>query len=225
MKSFGLTLKLMLAALCSLYILSGNALASPVLLKEIGLSSGLTTGNLSLPVSSSPLNYFAGLQNIQINNDDVLQAYCIDPFQFSPTSNASYQVSNDFSGYFGADAGDIGKLYSLFYTSTLGNNLNAAGFQLALWELIADSSKNLAAGLVKKTSSTNASIVSTAQGMLDALSGPAGADSFIFTLYTSASKQDYMVATLNQNQVPEPHSVVLMGLALALLALSLRRQR
>lgn len=225
MKSFGLTLKLMLAALCSLYILSGNALASPVLLKEIGLSSGLTTGNLSLPVSSSPLNYFAGLQNIQINNDDVLQAYCIDPFQFSPTSNASYQVSNDFSGYFGADAADIGKLYSLFYTSTLGNNLNAAGFQLALWELIADSSKNLAAGLVKKTSSTNASIVSTAQGMLDALSGPAGADSFIFTLYTSASKQDYMVATLNQNQVPEPHSVVLMGLALALLALSLRRQR
>lgn len=225
MKSFGLTLKLMLAALCSLFILSGNALASPVLLKEIGLSSGLTTGNLSLPVSSSPLNYFAGLQNIQINNDDVLQAYCIDPFQFSPTSNASYQVGNDFSGYFGADAADIGKLYSLFYTSTLGNNLNAAGFQLALWELIADSSKNLAAGLVKKTSSTNASIVSTAQGMLDALSGPAGADSFIFTLYTSASKQDYMVATLNQNQVPEPHSVVLMGLALALLALSLRRQR
>ncbi|MBY0341091.1 MAG: hypothetical protein K2Q19_07990, partial [Rhodocyclaceae bacterium] len=108
MKSFGLTLKLMLAALCSLFILSANALASPVLLKEVGLSSGLTTGSLSLPVSSSPLNYFAGLQNIQINNDDVLQAYCIDPFQFSPTSNASYQVGNDFSGYFGADAADIG---------------------------------------------------------------------------------------------------------------------
>ncbi|HWV17036.1 MAG TPA: hypothetical protein VNZ68_00500 [Rhodocyclaceae bacterium] len=225
MTSFGLTLKFMLAALSSLFILSGNVHASPVLLKEIGLSSGLATGSLSLPASPSPLNYFAGLQNIQIDNDDVLLAYCIDPFQFSPTSNASYQVGNDFNAYFGADAADIGKLYSLFYTSTLGNNLNAAGFQLALWELIADGSKNLAAGLVKKTGSTNASIVSTAQSMLDALSGPAGSDSFIFTLYTSTSKQDYMVATLNANQVPEPQGIALMALALTLLSVVVRRQR
>src|SRR5690606_3628323 len=137
----------------------------------------------------------------------------------------SYQVGNDFNAYFGADAADIGKLYSLFYTSTLGNNLNAAGFQLALWELIADSSRNLAAGLVRKTGSTNVSIVNSAQSMLDSLSVPTGSDIFIFTLYTSASKQDYMVATLKQNQVPEPHSVAMTGLALALLAPSLRRQR
>lgn len=52
-----------------------------------------------------------------------------------------------------------------------------------------------------------------------------GSDSFIFTLYTSASKQDYMVATLNANQVPEPQGIALMALALALLGVVVRRQR
>ena len=216
--------KLVLPALCSLAVLVGKAEAAPVLLKEVGLSSGLYTGSLTLPVSGSPQNYFSGLQNIQIDNDAVLQAFCIDPFQWAPTSNVSYLVGNDFNGQFGTDAADIAKLYSLFYTSTLGNNLNAAGFQLALWELIADSSKNLAAGAVRVNGSTNASITGKAQSMLDALSGPAGSDSFIYTLYTSSSKQDYLVVTLNENQIPEPQSLVLLVLALGLLALASRRR-
>lgn len=224
MKPASLITKLVLPVLCSLSILAGKAEAAPVLLKEVGLSSGLNTGSLTLPVSGSPQNYFSGIQNLQIDNDAILQAFCIDPFQWSPTSNVSYQVGNDFNGQFGVDAADIAKLYSLFYTNTLGNNLNAAGFQLALWELIADSSKNLAAGSVRANGSTNASITAKAQSMLDALSGPAGSDSFIYTIYTSSSKQDYLVVTLNENQVPEPQSAMLLVLAIGLLALALRRR-
>lgn len=217
-------LKSVLTLFSLLAALSGTAVASPVLLKEIGLSSGLSTGNLSLPVSGSPQNYFAGLQNLKIDNASVVQAFCIDPFQWAPTSNASYEVTHDFAAYFGADAGDIAKLYSLFYTSTLGNNVNAAGFQLALWELIADSSKDLAAGLVRTTGSTHAGMKNMAQSMLDALGGAAGSDSFIYTIYTSSSKQDYLVVTLNQNQVPEPQGIALMALALGLMGWSLRRR-
>ena len=223
MKSLSLISKFVLPTLFSLFILTGKAEAAPVLLKEVGLSSGLNTGSLTLPVSGSPQNYFSGIQNLQIDNDAILQAFCIDPFQWSPTSNVSYQVGNDFTGHFGADAADIAKLYSLFYTSTLGNNLNAAGFQLALWELIGDSSKNLAAGQVRTNGSTNASITGKAQSMLDALAGNSGTDAFTYTLFTSTSNQDYLVVTLNQNQVPEPQSIMLLALALGLLALALRR--
>lgn len=224
MKSLSLITKFALPVLCSFAIFASKAEAAPVLLKEVGLSSGLYTSSLTLPVSGSAQNYFSGIQNLQIDNDAIVQAFCIDPFQWSPTSNVSYQVGNDFSGHFGADAADIAKLYSLFYTSTLGNNLNAAGFQLALWELIADSSKNLAAGLVRTNGSTNASIKGMAQSMLDALAGNSGTDAFIYTIYTSNSNQDYLVVTLNENQVPEPQAIVLLALALGLLAVSLRRR-
>ncbi|HWU85613.1 MAG TPA: hypothetical protein VN028_09755, partial [Rhodocyclaceae bacterium] len=213
-----------LPLLCILACASAPVAATPVLLKEAGLSSGLAVGSLKLPVSSSPQNYFSGLQQIQIDNGASWLAYCIDPFQWSSASNSVYDQSSDFAGFLGAKAGAVAKLYSLFYSSTLGNNLNAAGFQLALWEVIADSTQNLAAGNVATTAGTNAAIKSSAQAMLDALAGPAGSQQFVFTLYTSASNQDFLVATLTANQVPEPQAWLLCAGALAAMLL-VRRQR
>lgn len=210
--------------LCVLTLASGIASATPVLVREVGTSYGMTVGSLKLPVSSSAQNYFSGLQKIQIDNADTLLAFCIDPFQWSSGSNTGYDQSADFNGFFGSKAGAVAKLYSLFYTDTLSSNLNAAGFQLALWELVADSSVNLAAGVVATTSGTNASIKSTAQAMLNALAGPAGSDQFLFTLYTSATNQDFLVATLSSNEVPEPQAYALLALGLGLLV-GLRRQK
>lgn len=214
-----------LPLLCILACASAPVAATPVLLKEAGLSSGMAVGSLKLPASPSPQNYFSGLQQIQVDNDLSWLAYCIDPFQWSSNSNSVYDQRSDFAGFFGAKAGSVAKLYSLFYSSTLGNNLNAAGFQLALWELVADSTQNLSAGNVATTAGTNAAVKNSAQSMLDALSGPAGNQQFAFTLYTSASNQDFLVATLSANQVPEPQAWLLCAAALAALLLARRQRR
>jgi hypothetical protein len=215
----------LLSFLCSLFFFLSTASAAPLLLKEVGHGNGLNVSGLTLPLGGSAQTYWSGLQSIQFNNELNLLAFCIDPYQRSPQSNVAYSESGDFNTYFGADAGNVSKLYSLFYTRTLQNsaagNLNAAAFQLALWELIADSTSNLAAGAVKTNGSTNASVKSAAQTMLDALAGPAGTDQFSYRIYTSSTHQDYLIVTA----VPEPAVFALMALALGLMGFMLRLRK
>ncbi|HTJ97188.1 MAG TPA: PEP-CTERM sorting domain-containing protein [Rhodocyclaceae bacterium] len=211
-----------LSLLCALGLSLTSMSASAVLVSETGLSNGLSTGSLTLPVTAGAQNYFAGLQKLSVGGEAEL-AYCIDPFQWSPNTPVNYVERTDFSVFFGARASDISKLYSLFYTSTLQSgatgNLNAAGFQLALWELVADN-KILGTGVVHTNANTNASIVTKAQSMLTALSGVAGRDQFSYEILTSSTNQDYLVVT----QIPEPESYALVVLALAALGFASRRK-
>ncbi len=214
--------KLLVGAALALSCALVSVSASAVLVTETGLSNGLNTNSLTLPVTGGAQNYFAGLQKLSVGGNAEL-AYCIDPFQWSPTSPVNYVARTDFSVFFGAKASDISKLYSLFYTSTLQHNatgnLNAAGFQLALWEIVGDN-KVLGTGVVHTDTNTNASIVSTAQSMLNALGGVAGHDQFSYKILTSSTNQDYLVVT----QIPEPESYALVVLALAALGFASRRK-
>lgn len=220
---------------------AGSASAAPVLIKETGLANGLATGGLQLPIASNALNYWAGLQTLLIDNTRSVLAFCVDPWEWSSNLNQSY-VTNSLDGIFGsAKAGTIRELYSESYSSTLltgsAGNLNAAGFQLALWEIIADDNpnmdglqSNLASGLVRSVSSTRSDILQTAQSMLNRIDGVFGPESYSFELFTSGTSmgqagrvgyQDFLVA----NRVPEPGMLGLMAGALGSLAVVGWRRR
>jgi len=226
MSQYRKLLSVAFATFCLMGALVGRAEA--VQIKQHSLEQGYQT-KLRLNYSSDSMTYFAGSQSIQIDNDDILLAFCIDPHQIASTSNNSYQVSTDFEGYFSpssSDAADVAKLYSLYYSSTLDSDVHAAGFQLALWELVGDSTKNLTKGNVRAVSGTRSDVKSMAQSMLDGLQRSNwGTDTYTFTPYTSDKRQDFLVATLQGNQVPEPQSIALMALALGLLTVAVRRQR
>jgi hypothetical protein len=220
---------------------TGSAAAAPVLIKETGLANGLATGGLILPVSSTAQNYWSGLQTLLIDDSRSVLAFCVDPWEWSSNKNQSY-VSNSLDGIFGsAKAGFIRELYSESYSSTLltgsAGNLNAAGFQLALWEIIADDNPNapdlqfnLNNGLVSKVKDTNKDILQSAKSMLERIDGIFGPENYSFELFTSGKSmgqagsvgyQDFLVA----NRVPEPGMLGLMAGALGGLALTGWRRR
>jgi len=211
-------------------IVAGSALAAPptVQLREVGAVNGLAI-NLQLPVNlSAPGNYFSGSQTIAIGSDaNTFLAYCVDPFQYASTSFTSYNNNvPDLSTHFPASAAAISTLYNYAYAGTVGpstatTNQNAAAFQLALWE-IANDNGNLATGLVHTTGTTTLAVVTAAQSLLTYVgSNTSGPAQYSFRLYTSADRQDYLVAI----PVPEPETYAMFLAGLGLMAVIARRRK
>lgn len=229
---------ILMAATC---LISASASAAIVDLRETGLGNGMGSGGLVLPVTSGTQSYWAGLQILTLNNSQSLLAFCVDPWEWSSGANQSYSTNN-LNTIFGEPKADfIRELYSEAYSGTLltgsQGNLNAAAFQLALWEIIADDNPamnglqfNLDSGLVRKVSTTNASLVTATTALLNRMDGVYGSENYAFNLYVSGKSlgqgptggyQDFLVV----NKIPEPGAFSLMLGALGGMGLLALRRR
>jgi hypothetical protein len=207
-------------------LLSASASAVVVDLRETGLGNGMGSGGLILPVTSGSQSYWAGLQKLTLNNSQSLLAFCVDPWEWSSGDNHSYSTNNLNTIFGQAKADFVRELYSEAYAGTLlttsQGNLNAAAFQLALWEIITDDNPgiaglqfNLDSGLVRKVSTTDSSLVAATNTLLSKIDGVYGSENYAFSLYVSGKSmgqgttggfQDFLVA----NRIPEPGAFSLM---------------
>ena len=210
--------------LLALLAIASPARASYVYISEQGTGSGQNVP-LTLPVgTNNNPGWFAGFQTIAISpNPNGTSAtdysvFCVDPSHFASSSFLRYiaPAGDNVAAVFGAArASNLENLYNLYYAGTIGNNANAAAFQIALWELANDDG-SLSTGAVQKTASTSASVVAAVNALLGNLSY-SGPNQYSFGVYQAdrsvdgSSGQDYALV-VSQAPLPAPLALVLAGL-------------
>lgn len=212
------------AVLALLVGTSMAAQAAPVSVKYTGTAAGTST-NVQIPLGTQ--NFFLGNYNEQELGVGSFLAYCIDPFQYVSSSYQTYDKTilglSNFSSNASTRLNNVTSLFSHAYAGSVSNANKAAGFQLALWEVFNDD-MDLSTGIVKKTGSTNAAVLSEAQSLINNLvSNTWGSPSIAYQLstYTSQNFQDFITVT----PVPEPESTALILAGLGLLGFGVRRNK
>ena len=152
-------------------------------------------------------------------------AYCIDLAQtFSWNSAFTVTETNPVSLFGAFRAGALDRLYTQHFAAATTPILSAA-FQLAVWEIVAEtgataySALSLGAGSFQ-ASSGDSTARNTANNWLQAL-GTGGSGGYTLTALVSSSSQDQMMAT----PIPEPETYMMLLAGLGLMGFVARRRK
>jgi hypothetical protein len=187
------------------------------------------TTQLNLPIGGTR-GYIVGNYNFEMRtlgntpSTTSFVGYCVDPFQWASSSFHEYgaMLLEDF-----LDASrfqQVAKLFGHAYEDSLMGSTQAAGFQLALWEVFNDDGR-LDQGAVRVTGTTNNAVRQSAQTLLDSLASWTGnGTNYELTFYQNATHQDYLAVTGPLSPTPEPESYALLLAGLGLIGLVARRR-
>jgi hypothetical protein len=146
-------------------------------------------------------------------------AYCVELLESLGSNVPGYNALSGLSSYFSSATvrNDIARLFDVGYADSLTSAAKSAGFQMALWEVIYESSGSYSLTSGKFIADGSNAADAAGAGYLSALAA-AGVGSQQFTIWQKAGAQDYIQVGGTQ-RVPEPATfalvLVVFGLVVA----------
>jgi hypothetical protein len=165
-------------------------------------------------------NVYAGAQSVSVDGASPINLYCID---LDHGNQAGYNYNANIIGVGSVSSGTlIANLFSHEWTG-VNNSVEAAAFQLALWDIVTDGADGLAVGNFKATGTSSAIATQTAH-YLDQ-SATAGPEALFLQVYEATNhgpNGDRFQDLIGAEAVPEPISLFAVG---AIAAAVIRRKR
>ncbi len=213
--SFSLLVLLIIGVLIPAFA-AALPLGSTVSLSFTGVSPGKAVSTTTTgPGSYGSAWVGAGVYNLELGSENTpYDSFCIDFFQYAPSSTHDYLVEDVADVFNSAIKDDIYELWDENYSEAMGA-IEAAALQVALWEVTtsftnytSDSYDVFDGGF--SLNNDNYGIGTLANSYLNNLGDGYDPSLSLYTL-TNPDKQDYLVAGA---PVPEPSTLLLMGAGL-----------
>jgi hypothetical protein len=173
---------------------------------------------INVKFDSQNTNIYAGQLGVRFDSGVTALLFCADPFvnlrldavEVTPLSGSQVNQGERLAWMFNS------------YVPTITQGWQAAAFQLAAWDIVADRGDGFSAGRVQSTNSTNAKVLNAANALIASSRGKSD-DGGVFYQPTAGPRYSQTLFEAADNPVPEPSTYLLMGVGLLVLS-QLRRR-